>query len=228
MTELRTQKIAEDQIKKLTRKAYGDDAYTFLSYNAVTLKKLEYGRGDYLKFILRKRGAYSKSTVAIMRALLDAGVPPPRTAPPPSVMYNRVRAVFKFFGQLIEPETGKPFFNDAAWKKANGVLDEILKGFASDLPGRSYYSYKLNSRGEVKYDKDGIALIESNRGTNRTEAWHRIVYAGFRNFQHCGARLADCMLTEKKHRYNFWHCVFIVLHIYFKVLHIYVVTSKTS
>eukprot|EP00966_Prymnesium_polylepis_P013512 311972-Prymnesium_polylepis.1 len=43
----------------------------------------------------------------------------PRAAPPPSILYWRVRAVYKFFGPLQDPETGKPFFNDAAWKKAN-------------------------------------------------------------------------------------------------------------
>ena len=75
--ELRAQKVPESEIKKMIRKTYGIDQYTFMSYNAITLKKLKYGRGDYFKFILRKKSAYSKSTVGILRALLDAGTPRP-------------------------------------------------------------------------------------------------------------------------------------------------------
>ena len=126
----------------------------------------------------------------------------PRTAPPPSVLYWRVRAVYKFFGPLIDPEKGKPFFNAAAWKKANNVLAEILKGYCSDIPGKVYYTPKLNSRGEPKYDKDGMPLIESQRGTNRDEAWHRVLHRLFRNFGGCGVRLTDVILTEARHRYN--------------------------
>lgn len=54
-----------------------------------------------------------------------------RTAPPPSILYWRVRAVFAFFGSQVCPETGKPLFNDEAWKKANNVLKEILAGYGS-------------------------------------------------------------------------------------------------
>ena len=57
--------------------------------------------------------------------------------------------MYKFFGPLKDPETGKPFFNAAAWKKANNVLSEILKGHGSDIPGRVYYTPKLNSRGAL-------------------------------------------------------------------------------
>ena len=80
------------------------------------------------------------------------------------------------------------------------MLAEILKGFGSDLPGHTHYHIKLTSRGEAAYDEDRLPLIESDRGTPRTEAWHRIMYAQMRHFQNCGVRLADVTLTEKKHR----------------------------
>ena len=93
----------------------------------------------------------------------------PRTAPSSSILYERVRTVFKTFGPLADPETGKPLFNDQAWSKANNILKEILAGNGSDIPGEVYYSNKINSRGEVMHDSDGIPLIESHRGTNKSE-----------------------------------------------------------
>ena len=50
----------------------------------------------------------------------------PRAVPPPSMHYWRVRAVFELFGNTIDPETKRPLFNAAAWKKANNVLPEIV------------------------------------------------------------------------------------------------------
>lgn len=61
----------------------------------------------------------------------------PRHVPRPSILYERVRAVFALFGPLIDPATQKPLFNDNAWKKANLLLAEIARGFASDVPGEA-------------------------------------------------------------------------------------------
>jgi len=47
-----------------------------------------------------------------------------------------------------------------------------------------------------------LPLIESLRGTNRAEAWHRVLYGLMRNFKNVGAQLSDCILTEARHRYN--------------------------
>ena len=54
---------------------------------------------------------------------------------PPSQLYWRVRAVFEIYGPMQDQKTGKPLFGDEAWKKANGVLKEILLGHCSDHPG---------------------------------------------------------------------------------------------
>ena len=58
-----------------------------------------------------------------------------RVVLPPSQLYWRVRAVFEIYGPMQDQKTGKPLFGDEAWKKANGVLKEILLGHCSDHPG---------------------------------------------------------------------------------------------
>ena len=52
--------------------------------------------------------------------------PLPRRVPPPSVHYHLVRAVYEIFGDKKDAKTGVPLFGPSAWKKANGVLQEIL------------------------------------------------------------------------------------------------------
>ena len=61
---------------------------------------------------------------------------------------------------------GKPFFNAAAWKKANNLLKEIRAGLYSDPPGMRMYTYKMEN-GKVKRNKYGMKMIECIRGTNR-------------------------------------------------------------
>jgi hypothetical protein len=52
----------------------------------------------------------------------------------PSHLYWRMRAVFAFYGKIIDPETKRPLFNKAAWAKANNLLKDILLGLYSDPP----------------------------------------------------------------------------------------------
>jgi hypothetical protein len=52
----------------------------------------------------------------------------------PSRLYWRMRAVFAFYGKIIDPETKRPLFNKAAWTKANNLLKDILLGLYSDPP----------------------------------------------------------------------------------------------
>lgn len=70
----------------------------------------------------------------------------PRTAPPPSIMYPRVRAVYALFGNKRSSK-GVPLFTAANWNKAKNVLAEILAGHASDPPGVSFYTQQINSKG---------------------------------------------------------------------------------
>ena len=93
---------------------------------------------------------------------------------PSSLLYWRVRAVFVTYGN-IKDKKGNPLFNAEAWKKANNILKEILRGYYSDPPGVSMYTKKLRSNGSglVKTNKFGMEEIECCRGTNRVEAYHK-------------------------------------------------------
>ena len=64
-------------------------------------------------------------------------------------------------------------FNARAWKKADNILKEILKGYYSDPPDWSFYYSELDKNGTPKKDKYGISIIRSRRGTNLVESVHR-------------------------------------------------------
>jgi hypothetical protein len=56
------------------------------------------------------------------------------------------------YGNKICPNINKPLFHNTAWKKANNLLKEILDGFYSDIPGVSYYRFKLNDNGDIAHN----------------------------------------------------------------------------
>jgi hypothetical protein len=66
-----------------------------------------------------------------------------RVVPAPSILYWRVRAVFALYGPMIDSGTGKPLFTKKSWKKADGVLNELLQGLYSDPLGISMYTKKV-------------------------------------------------------------------------------------
>jgi hypothetical protein len=120
---------------------------------------------------------------------------------PPRELYWRVRAVFAVFGNKVDSKTGKPLFNARAWKKANNVLKEILLGYYSDPPGFSFYTNRLDKKGEPMVDKFGIAILDCNRGTNDVEAIHKQLVALYGTW--CtGVEMSDALLSERRHRYN--------------------------
>lgn len=124
----------------------------------------------------------------------------PRVCPPAHILHARVQAVFQFFGRLQDPEHG-PLFNERAWSKAAGVLQDIAAGLVSDPPGANFYQYILNPAGEIMRDKDGIALLRSTRGTNIPEAIHRLMVHRFGGYN-MGLELSDKVFAEFRHRHN--------------------------
>ena len=125
----------------------------------------------------------------------------PRYVPPPEQHYHRVRAVYALYGSQPDATTGLPLFNKAAWKKACNVLGEILMGYAADPPGVEFYYQSLNAKGEPAFDEHGIPLLDCNRGTNGVENTHKQIVTTFGTW--CtGAEMADCLLAERRHRYN--------------------------
>lgn len=125
----------------------------------------------------------------------------PRRVPPPSVHYHLVRAVYEVFGDKKDAKTGVPLFGPSSWKKANGVLKDILAGFAADPPGVIFYHQKLNDAGEPMFDQYGIALVDCSRGTNDTECVHKQIITTFGTWC-AGIEMSNCLILEFRHRYN--------------------------
>jgi len=124
-----------------------------------------------------------------------------RAVLPPSVLYWRVRAVFCTFGIMKDSKTGKPLFNARAWRKAKGVLKNILQGFASDPPGVPMYAYQIDENGEPKMNKYGFHKLHCLRGTNLTECAHRQMLQSIGTIS-TGIEMSDCVQYEMRHRYN--------------------------
>ena len=95
---------------------------------------------------------------------------------PPRQLYWRVRSVFILFGK-VDSKSKMPLFNNRAWNKANNVLKEILLGYYSDPPCISFYTNRLDKRGEPMVDQYGIALLDCNRGTKDVEPIHKQLVA---------------------------------------------------
>mmetsp|Transcript_21287 Transcript_21287/g.32153 ORF Transcript_21287/g.32153 Transcript_21287/m.32153 type:complete len:343 (+) Transcript_21287:103-1131(+) len=123
------------------------------------------------------------------------------SALPSSKLYWRVRACISLYGKMICPNSGKPLFNDEAWKKARNLLKEIIEGYYSDIPGETYYRFLIDEKGRPVMKSWGFQKIECCRGTNRTEAVHRQYCATFRNWQQ-EVIMSYCLLFEFTHRFN--------------------------
>lgn len=124
-----------------------------------------------------------------------------RFAPPPSVLYNRLSAVFEFFKDKRDAKTGKVLFNDKARKNFHAVLELVKKGYASDPDGVCLYSPKTNRDGKVMKDKDGLPLYRSLRGTSNLESFHQYLTTSFGHTS-AGPRYSDCLLTVLRHFFN--------------------------
>lgn len=125
----------------------------------------------------------------------------PRRVPPPSVHYWRVRRVFELFGSIEDSKTKQPLFNDAAWRRANNVLLEILEGHAADAPGYVPYHQRLDSKGQPAVDQYSLALLDCSRGTSDTECAHKQIITAYGSWV-AGVELSDVLLREWRHRYN--------------------------
>ena len=101
-----------------------------------------------------------------------------RHAPAPKILYYRVRAVYKLFGNIKDSKTGKPLFNKEAWEKAKNVLSEILCGFYSDPPGFNLYTTRLRNNKPIR-NEYGMELIDCWRGKIRIKAYNKNLVVTF-------------------------------------------------
>ena len=74
-------------------------------------------------------------------------------------------------------------------------------GYASDPPGYSFYTQRLDNKRELAFDSLGIALINCNRDTNDTECVHKQIVTTFGTW-HVGVEMSDRLMAEHRHRYN--------------------------
>jgi hypothetical protein len=100
----------------------------------------------------------------------------------------------------VDSKISKPIFNKDAWGKAKNLLKEILLGFYSDPPGINFYRFEIDKNGEVKKDRYGMELLKCGRGTNLTEAAHRLYNITFKHL--VGIELGDTLFRERRHRQN--------------------------
>ena len=71
----------------------------------------------------------------------------PRTVPPPTIQYPRLRYVFSLCGDIEDESTGEPLFNASRWAKAEALLSECANGYMADHPDRNYYTQSLDKMG---------------------------------------------------------------------------------
>ena len=157
---------------------------------------------ERVKTAMRQSGISDDEITAKMYYNIDFFVACcPRVVLPPSKLYWRVRAVFATYGIKVDSKSKKPLFNDRAWKKANNILKEILKGYASDPPGVPMYIERVDRNGDTKQNKYGLPLFFCLRGTGLTEAVHKQMLQSIGSSS-MGIEMSDCVHLEHRHRYN--------------------------
>jgi hypothetical protein len=155
-----------------------------------------------VKAVLREDGMSDEEIASMMYFNADyfkACVP--RVILPPTRLYWRLRAVFSLFGPLRDPKSGKPLFNDEAWKKARNLLKEVVQGLISDPPGIAFYNPKYNAKGEIMVNRHGTPLLQCSRSTSTLESMHKQLCDSFSTWT-TGCKMAHCLLGEFRHRYT--------------------------
>lgn len=118
-----------------------------------------------------------------------------RVIPPAADILSLMDDLFRTHGPIVDPKTGKPLFDDEAWRKARLVKDAIAAGHVSDPINIPLYF-------EIGLDKDGLPLYRCSRGTSSIEGGvHQNIIRKFGGF---GASpfLLDCMLADYRLRHN--------------------------
>ena len=109
--------------------------------------------------------------------------------------------MYELYGNMVDSKTNVPLINTTNWGRANNVLKEILDGNISDPPGVSFYSQRLNNKGEPAIDSHGIPLLDCSRGSNDVECAHKQFITTFGTW--CtGVEMSDKLMAEWRHRYN--------------------------
>jgi hypothetical protein len=79
-------------------------------------------------------------------------------------------------------------------KSEQRLEGDLTGGYYFDPPGFSFYTNRLDKKGESMVDPFGIALLDCNRGTNDVEVIHKQVVAC------CGAWLVHWCGDVRDHQ----------------------------
>jgi hypothetical protein len=116
--------------------------------------------------------------------------------------FSRVHAVFAFYFMTIRRTSTSLRSTMQHGNKANNLLKEILSGAYYDIPGVSYYKFKLDDKGDIAHNFLGLPIIECWRGTSDTEASHRQLKVAYWSWT-INIRTSHCQSSECTHRA--WH-----------------------
>ena len=72
---------------------------------------------------------------------------------------------------------------------------EVVDGLVSDPPEVIVYVKRMHPDGTDMVNKYGFQLLESMRGSNRTESFHKGLITTFGNWV-VGVEMSDCLIRE--------------------------------
>ena len=102
---------------------------------------------------------------------------------------------FNSWGHIKCSVTHQELFSAETWKKTQGVLHDVKKGWLSDPGSISVYT-------QEGIDKDGLLLYHCIRGTNSVEgAIHNPIRRNFASLN-ASPELADALIADFRHRHN--------------------------
>ena len=115
--------------------------------------------------------------------------------PEKDFLYRILDELFKCWGPVKCTVTGQALFSEETWKKAEGVLHDVRKGWISDPTGIPLYTIRF-------HDKHGLPVYHCIRGTSSVEgAVHNPIRRNFASLN-ASVELADCLVADFRHRHN--------------------------
>ena len=85
-----------------------------------------------------------------------------RYIPPAEVLAERLNFVFDHFGSKLDYKSGKPLFDEAAWKEVRSLMKHVHRGCLSDPVGVGLYM-------PLGKDRNGLMVYHCSRGTSDVE-----------------------------------------------------------
>ena len=118
-----------------------------------------------------------------------------RYIPEKDLLHRNLKELFDCWGPIKCTVTGQALFSEETWKKAQGVLHDVKKGWISDPSAIPLYT--VNG-----CDKNGLTLFHCIRGTNSVEGGvHNSIRKNFGSLN-ASPELADALLADFRHRHN--------------------------